>query len=328
MEQMNKHEFQQAVKKFRAGRITIEQLTELVYPNGEGETGATSSVQATSKPLVATLPPRAADAHKGNFGRVLVIGGSCGMSGAIRLTGMAALRSGSGLVTVATPASQRAEVAGFSPCFMTLGLPDTKGKLSKDAVDEILEKCESSDVVAIGPGMGRNKSLQKIINLLYTQLSQPVVIDADGLNNLADGQTVLSNHEGVRVLTPHPGEFQRLDGSQDTIDRKQLEKRAVAMASAARVTIVLKGHKTLITNGERKHHNNTGNPGMATAGSGDVLTGIIAALVGQGLSAFDAATLGVHVHGLAGDLGAKELGQISLVSSDLLDYLPQAILAL
>ena len=307
---MNKHAFQQAVKKFRAGRLTIEQLTDLVFPSGGATSEVTSSVSPSAQPSPTPLPSRADDAHKGDFGRVLVIGGSRGMSGAIRLTGMAALRSGSGLVTVATPQSEQPEVAGFTPCYMTLGLPETKGRLAKDAVDELLDKCEWSDIVAVGPGLGRSKSLQKIMNLLYTQLPQPVVIDADGLNNLADGNTELANHEGLRILTPHPGEFQRLDGLKDTTDRRLLEKRAVELASSARVTIVLKGNQTLVTDGQNKIHNDTGNPGMATAGSGDVLTGIIASLVGQGMSPYDASTLGVRVHGLAGDLGAQVLGQV------------------
>jgi NAD(P)H-hydrate epimerase len=325
---MNKHEFQQAVKKFRAGRITLEQLTELVYPAAEAKSATSSGTQAAAERVTAALPCRADDAHKGDFGRVLVIGGSRGMSGAIRLTGMAALRSGSGLVTVATPESERAEVAGFTPCYMTLGLPETRGLLNKDAVDELLEKCDGANVVAIGPGMGRSRSLQKVMSLLYTQLPQTVVIDADGLNNLADGETDLSRHEGARILTPHPGEFQRVAKLPDTNDRQLMEKRADELAASSNLTIVLKGHRTLITNGASRRHNNTGNPGMATAGSGDVLTGIIAALVGQGMSAFDAATLGVHVHGLAGDLGARDLGQVSLVSTDLLDYLPKAFAAL
>ncbi len=325
---MNKHEFQQAVKKFRAGRLTIEQLTELVYPAGETQIEKTASPQAAAATLAAALPSRADDAHKGDFGRVLVVGGSRGMSGAIRLTGMAALRSGSGLVTVATPESGQAEVAGFTPCYMTLGLPDTKGKLNKDAADELLKKCEWADVVAIGPGMGRNRALQKIMSLLYSQLPQPVVIDADGLNNLADGETDLVRHEGMRILTPHPGEFQRLDGLPDATDRQVLEHRAVEMASSAKVTLVLKGNRTLVTDGQQQYHNETGNPGMATAGAGDVLTGVIASLIGQGLAPFDAATLGVRVHGLAGDLGARDLGQVSLVSTDLLEYLPKAFLAL
>ena len=318
---MNRHQFEKAAKQFRAGRITLEQFSGQMFA---GSSTSDSTKKQDQSSDGAPLPSRADEAHKGDFGRVLVVGGSRDMGGAIVLSGMAALRSGSGLVVIATPASQQSQVAAFSPCYMTLGLPDAKGRISKDAFAPLVDKCEWADVVAIGPGMGQSKALQKMMELLYAQLPQPMVIDADGLNNLAKGGADLAVHEGMRVLTPHPGEFQRLDGLSDTTDRARLETRATELAEQANVTIVLKGHRTLVTHRQHHHHNNTGNPGMATAGAGDVLTGVIASLIGQGMSPYDAAVLGVRLHGTAGDLAAKELGQASLIATDILDYLPRA----
>jgi NAD(P)H-hydrate epimerase len=171
--------------------------------------------------------------------------------------------------------------------------------------------------------MGRGDAQQSIVKKLYAELSQPLVIDADGLNALADAKFELAKHQGQRVLTPHPGEFQRLVGSQIT-NRAQLEAAAIELADAANVVVVLKGHQTFVTAGERCFRNDTGNPGMATAGSGDVLTGVITSLIGQGLSTFDAASLGVHIHGIAGDFAAESVGEWSLIATDVIENLPAA----
>lgn len=269
------------------------------------------------------LPDREAESHKGDFGRVLMIGGSQGMAGAIALSGLAALRSGSGLLKIATPDSIQPSVAGFSPCLMTVGCESKKGHLAASAIDQLLEASEWADVVAVGPGLGRFKSLEPLIATLYSELPQPLIVDADALNLLADGDASLSEHHGMRVLTPHPGEFQRLLECKTT-DRVRMSGLAVEAAFEAQVTIVLKGHRSLVTDGKEQFENQTGNSGMATAGSGDVLTGVIASLVGQGLEPFAASKLGVHLHGLAGDLAAVEVGQTSLIATDLIDYLPQA----
>ena len=355
---MNKHEFQMMAKKFRAGRVTLEDFANNVCagdgPQGGGRLDVPCATGQTSAPMDEStvlksgsnrptrsvssvldskaagvmrklLPNRASNAHKGDFGRVLVIGGSDGMPGAISLTGLAALRTGSGLVTVATPEMQQDIVARFTPCYMTVGCEESKGRFSRNAIDELFEHAEWADVVAIGPGMGRSKSLQKIMTRLYAELPQPLVVDADGLNNLAKAGADLATHEGLRMLTPHPGEMQRLLASELT-DRKEMEKQAIKLASDAQVTIVLKGHQTLVTDGKQKYQNKTGNPGMATAGSGDVLTGMLASLIGQGLSMYDAAGAAVYFHGLAGDLAAESKGQMSLISTDILDYLPAAFI--
>jgi NAD(P)H-hydrate epimerase len=252
-----------------------------------------------------------------------MIGGSRGMSGAIALSGIAALRSGSGLLKIATPESIQQSVASFSPCLMTVGIESKKGRFCASAIDQLLEAAEWADVVAIGPGMGRHKSLESLVEHLYSELPQPLVVDADALNLLADSDAALAEHKGLRVLTPHQGEFQRLQECKVT-DRETLANLAVEMAFEAQVTVVLKGHRTLVTDGNERFLNKTGNPGMATGGSGDVLTGIIASLVGQGLEPFEASRLGVHLHGAAGDIAAEAVGQTSLIATDLIESLPEA----
>ncbi len=271
-----------------------------------------------------TLPTRNTESHKGDFGRVLMIGGSRGMAGAIAMSGIAALRSGSGLLKIATPDSIQESVASFSPCLMTVGIESKKGHFSSGAIDQLLEEAEWADVIAIGPGMGRFKSQQKLVETLYTELPQPLIVDADALNLLADSDAALAEHKGLRMLTPHPGEFQRLQECKTT-DRETMADMALEMAFEAQVTVVLKGARTLVTDGKDRFINRTGNPGMATAGSGDVLTGVIASLVGQGLEPFEASRLGVHLHGLAGDIAADSVGQTSLIATDLIEFLPAAL---
>ncbi len=279
--------------------------------------------------IVTELPklaPRRPDSNKGDFGRVLVLAGSRGMAGAGVLCASAALRAGAGLVKLAVPRELLPIVGLGNPCVMTAGLPqDEDGYFGSDALSEALQLAAAHDVVAVGPGIGRSPALAHVIKRLLAKHAGPIVLDADGLNNLADDAAALRQHAGPLVITPHPGEFGRLLGI-DTAG-VQANRRALAVASARdqRVIVVLKGHGTLVTDGQRLFCNTTGNPGMATAGSGDVLTGILAALIGQGLAPFEAAQLGVYLHGLAGDLAAADLGEVSLIATDLIDYLPRAI---
>jgi ADP-dependent NAD(P)H-hydrate dehydratase len=287
-------------------------------------------IDATSTPL-ATLPPRQADSHKGDYGRVLIVGGSRGMAGAVGLTGMATLRSGAGLVTIATPASVQPTVAAFSPCYMTVPLvQDDDGIADFANVMDFAAAREAYDVWAIGPGLGRSAGVTELVAQLYRDIPRPMVVDADGLSALASAQQrnprALDQPAGPRVLTPHPGEFARLAGRAASAERVAEVAALCQRDTSGRTVVVLKGHETMIGDPSRYAVNSTGNPGMATGGTGDCLTGVIAALLGQGLAPWDAARLGVHVHGLAGDLAAAELGQISLVASDLIDYLPAAFL--
>ena len=246
------------------------------------------------------------------------------MAGAISLASLAALRCGSGLVKAAVPREIQATVASFSPCYMTIGCMSENGEFHGASLDSLETAAEWANVVALGLGMERGAAQKWIVPKLYASIRRSMIVDADGLNTLADVQANLAEHVGPRILTPHPGEFQRLVGAAIT-DRQELERRAIELAAVAGVVIVLKGHRTLVTDGRQIYHNSTGNPGMATGGSGDVLTGVIASLVGQGLGPFESAKLGVYLHGSAGDMAVGEVGEHSMVATDLLKYLSAAI---
>lgn len=248
------------------------------------------------------------------------------MAGAVALAGMAALRSGAGMVKLAVPDCVLETVAGFEPSYMTVPLPcDEGGRCGADAVAIVMEMAGWATCVACGPGIGRSADLTYFVRELYRQLPLPLVIDADGLNALAEAPAGLKDAAGPRVLTPHPGEFSRLSRLA-AASRDEQVAAARRLAADHGVVILLKGRRTFITDGNQEAINTTGNPGMATGGSGDVLTGIITALIGQHLSAFDAAVLGAYIHGLAGDLAAQELGQVPLIARDLVGYLPAAFL--
>jgi ADP-dependent NAD(P)H-hydrate dehydratase len=271
------------------------------------------------------LPPRLPDSHKGTFGHALLVGGSRGMGGAISLAGIGALRSGAGLVTVATPEPCQPIVAGFEPSYITAALAcDEQGRMAKTAHRRIAELAAKCTSIGIGPGMQVTSDVDYLVGRMYFELSQPMVFDADALNALATQPDLFSRHAGPRVVTPHPGEFARLAGIAKLVPEER-EARAKDFAIRGNIIVVLKGHRTIVTDGHQLYLNDTGNPGMATGGCGDVLTGIITALLGQGgFTPFEAAQLGVHVHGLAGDLAAEALGQVSLIASDLLRFLPDA----
>jgi ADP-dependent NAD(P)H-hydrate dehydratase len=281
----------------------------------------------TNTPL-PTLRPREPDNHKGDFGRALLIGGSRGMSGAISLSGQATLRSGAGLVTLAVPDSVLNVVASIEPSYMTIALAEEEGQIARTATETITGLAQNATAIALGPGIGRRPSLTDVVIDSYRRIDKPMVVDADALFALAEQKAALASPGGPRILTPHPGEFARLTGSMpEGAQRAPAAAELARRDTAGRTVVVLKGHHTVVTDGARFSINQTGNPGMATGGSGDVLTGIITALLCQGLAPYDAARLGVHVHGLAGDLAAEELGQVSMIASDLIHYLPKAFRA-
>jgi NAD(P)H-hydrate epimerase len=275
---------------------------------------------------VPKLPPRPVEGHKGTFGRVLVVAGSIGMTGAAALVGRAALRAGAGLVRVATAKSALPIVASIEPSYTTLPLPeDSAGRVSSKAVNAILNAAEENDVVAIGPGMGQSTGLRSIIEALIQQEGLRLLIDGDGLNNLSHLTGWPKKRKADLVLTPHPGEMKRLWSGLFREEMPQdRQQTATQVAQATQAVAILKGAGTVVTDGRRLYVNTTGNPGMGTAGAGDVLTGITSALMGQGLSSFDATVLGVYVHGLAGDLAAAQLGQVSLIATDIINFLPEA----
>ncbi|MBL8827729.1 MAG: NAD(P)H-hydrate dehydratase [Planctomycetaceae bacterium] len=271
------------------------------------------------------LPPRRHDSHKGDYGRALLIGGSRGMSGAIALAGMATLRSGAGLVTLAVPDACCDTVAGFEASYMTVPLADDRhGRLSHAALVKLRRLVASVTVVALGPGLGQSVDVRRVVHELYRTVTAPLIVDADGLNALARRRELLPTHAGPRIFTPHPTEFRRLIGVEQSLPREQLEQTAIEFARQNQVVVVLKGHRSLITDGRSHTHNPTGNPAMATGGSGDVLTGVITALVSQGMSPYDAAVLGCYAHGCAGDRAASG-GRHAIVARDLLNELPQAL---
>jgi len=277
---------------------------------------------------IPKLKPRAVDSHKGDYGKVCIIAGSVGMSGAAALAGRSALRAGAGLVRVATPKSILPIVASIEPSFTTIALPeDSAGRISAKAINIILEAVAENDVMAFGPGIGTSGALRFILKNLLDQQNLRLVIDADGLNNLASLKNWPARLKAKLILTPHPGEMRRLWSGllreELPADRQQ---QALQLAQRTNTIVVLKGAGTVATDGDKVYINKTGNPGMATAGSGDVLTGIITALLGQGLNYFDAAVLGVYLHGLAGDIAAEKFGRVSLMATDIIDSLPDAFL--
>jgi ADP-dependent NAD(P)H-hydrate dehydratase len=270
---------------------------------------------------IPKLPPRELDSHKGTYGRVLVIAGSVGMSGAAILTGSAALRSGAGLVTVACPLEVQPVVAMGNPCYTTYGF-----RYGHKGVEDLIGLGEKCDVVAIGPGLRVRPEVAELVRLLVLALPRtPFVVDADGLTNLMPIPDAIRSRVAPLVMTPHPGEFARLLGKSTTDVQANRESLAVEFARQYNLVLLLKGHRTVVTDGERVYLNETGNPGMATGGSGDVLTGLIAAVIAQKMPAFEAACFGAWVHGRAGDIAAERVGQTSLIATDLLDQLPRAI---
>lgn len=271
------------------------------------------------------LAPRQAEAHKGDFGSALLIGGSRGMSGAIALAGLAALRAGAGLVRLAVPNQCLTTVASFSPCFMTIPLADDeRGRLTWECIEQLDALLAKATCVALGPGLGQSDGLRRLVKHLVHSVPCPLVIDADGLNNLAESSGWRRRHGSSLVLTPHPGEWSRLSGVPAD-DREAQCRAAVEFTKQTESIVVLKGAGTLVTDGTTAVWNRTGTPAMATGGSGDVLTGLIAALICQGLDPRAAAHLAVHVHGLAAEQAQQMLQSHVVLPTELIEYVPQAM---
>jgi NAD(P)H-hydrate epimerase len=272
------------------------------------------------------LPARAAESHKGDYGRVLIVAGSFGKTGAAHLAALGALRSGAGLVTVATPRSCVPIVASMGAEYMTVPLEETPaGTIDYAALDRVLEL--GADVIAVGPGLGQDPSTAAFVQGLLERTGVPMVIDADGINAFAGDPERLAGRDGLDVvITPHPGEMARLTGlTTDALQHDRLQ-HAREFASGHRLHVVLKGHRTIVAGPDgRSFVNLTGNPGMATGGTGDVLTGMIAAWFAQLLDVEAACKLSVYLHGAAGDLAEADEGQIALVATDIAGYLGQAM---
>jgi NAD(P)H-hydrate epimerase len=287
--------------------------------------------QAITVGLVRSLvPPRPKDSHKGTCGYLLAIAGSVGLTGAACLTCEAALRAGVGMVTLGVPRSLNLAMESRLTETMTRPLPETPAQsLSLQAFDEIVAMSRGMHALAIGPGLSNNPETQQLVCRLASEIDLPMVIDADGLNALAGHTEILSKRAGPTIISPHPGEMARLTGlSVETIQGGR-ERVALDHASKWRVELILKGAPSLIAVADGAlYENTTGNPGMATAGSGDVLTGILAALLCQGMKAGDAALVGTYLHGLAGDIAVERFTTRGMVAGDMVTSLPDAWRAL
>jgi ADP-dependent NAD(P)H-hydrate dehydratase / NAD(P)H-hydrate epimerase len=309
-----------------AGRVTV-------VPIGipESEVGRGARVWLVERADVAAhFPRRPRDAHKGTYGHLLVVGGSLGKTGAAALAARAAMRAGAGLVTVATAASQQPVVAGLVLEAMTEPLAETAaGSVALAAHDRLLALAAPRDAVALGPGLGLDAETQELARALAHTLDRPLVLDADALTALAGRLELLRGASAARCLTPHPGEMARMLGV--TVAEVQRDRLATAghVATTYGVHVALKGAATVVAVPDgRLFLNPTGNPGMASGGTGDALTGILGALLARALPATDALVAAVYLHGLAGDLAAARVGEESLVAGDLIDALPHAFAAL
>lgn len=269
--------------------------------------------------VLSLLPDRNPWGHKGNFGKLLLLCGSWGYTGAAFFAAMGALRSGAGLVFLGVPESIYGIEAVKLNEPVIFPLPDAGGRLSADAVPEILTRLPQMDAVLVGPGLGQSEGTLAVVRAVLEKAKCPVVVDADGINVLSAHRDLLRGRKLPTILTPHDGEFARLGG----VIGEDRMAAAAALAEELGCVVLLKGHETCITDGTDGYLNPTGNPGMAVGGSGDVLAGVITALLGAGLPPLEAAACGAWLHGAAGDRCAAELGQYGMLPTDMLSALPR-----
>ena len=290
-----------------------------------------SEIKLTSSYIRSLIKKRSKDSHKGDYGHVLVIAGSRGFIGAAVLSSGAAFRAGTGLVTAAVPESLQSIVSRkVTSEVMTLGLNETKQKaLSLRAIDEVLKFINNRKITAVvlGPGLGTSKETCKLVKNIIKNINVPLVLDADGLNCLADAGPFLKRSCAKIAVTPHPGEMARLTNLPTAEINRNRTKIAVKFAKENSVVCVLKGHETVVTDGKNVFINTTGNPGMATGGSGDVLSGMIAGILSQvnEPKLFNACLVSVYLHGLAGDMAKKDKGEISMIAGDIIENIPKAV---
>lgn len=271
--------------------------------------------------ILSLLPDRDPWGHKGTFGKILLLCGSRGFTGAAYLAAMGALRTGAGLVFLGVPESIYAIEAVKLNEPVVVPLPDKDGKLSEEAIPEIMARLPQMDAVLIGCGLGQSEGTLAVVKAVLENAACPVIVDADGINVLSAHRDILRGRQYPTILTPHDGEFARIGGCL-TADRME---SAAALARAWGCIVLLKGHRTCISDGRTGYLNTTGNPGMAVGGSGDVLAGMIVSLLGQGIAPLEAAACGAWLHGAAGDLCAKELGQYAMLPTDMLNALPRLL---
>ena len=270
--------------------------------------------------VLSLLPDRDPEGHKGTYGKILLLCGSRGYTGAAYLAAMGALRCGAGLVYLGVPESIYSIEAVKLNEPVVFPLPDDGGMYHPSACDELRARVKGMDAVLIGCGMGQGRGPLAVLKMILEEATCPVVLDADGINLLSGHMDLLRGRRSPTILTPHLGEFRRV-----TADGPDKAVSAAALAKETGTVVLLKGHRTVITDGDTVYRNPTGNPGMATGGSGDVLAGMIAALLGQGIGPLEAAACGAWLHGAAGDICARELGQYAMLPSDMLEVLPRLL---
>ena len=265
------------------------------------------------------------ESHKGSYGKVGIIGGSRGMSGAPFLSSLSALRTGSGLVYTIVPECISEIMQIKSVEAIVKPFKDNGDGFSKYSIEEILDFSKKLDVIALGPGLGVDKDRVELVRQLLKQINCPIVLDADGINCINKNKDILKTRTQKTVLTPHVAEFSRLINVDIETIESNREKYSMDFSKLFGVVLVLKGNQTIVCDGDELYINSTGNPGMATAGSGDVLTGMITSLIGQGIENFKAAKVAVYLHGLAGDIVKDEKGEYGMIASDIINSIPIAI---
>ena len=275
---------------------------------------------------IKKIPVRREDSHKGDYGKVFVVAGSPGLTGAAYLCCEGALRCGSGLVINGIPESLNPIMEIKLTECMTLPLTETQAStLGMAAKKDILSFARKCDVVALGPGLGRGSETKPLVKELIQEIECSIVLDADGIYALEGDMDLLKNRQSGLVLTPHPGEMSHLIGKDTSEIQPMREDIAKSVAEVTGAIVVLKGHRTVVANPEGETYvNETGNSGMATAGMGDVLTGMIASFIGQGVDDYSASVIAVYLHGMAGDIAAEKKGPFNIIATDILEYLPEA----
>ncbi len=271
------------------------------------------------------LPSRMPESHKGDYGRVLVIAGSAGMTGAGAMASIASLRSGVGVVLWALPKSLNSVAESMFPEIMTLPIPDTpSGAPAMDAREILVEAARETNCVVLGPGLPVAGDTGELMRLLIPEIFPTLIIDGGAFSAIGTEFMIIRKRQGPTIITPHPGEMGRITGKTGAQVQEKRQDFAVKYAKHSGAIVALKGMGTIVTDGNSVYVNESGNAGMSTAGSGDVLCGVISALVGQGLQPFEATKLGVYLHGLAGDIAAEELGMHGVIASDIASRLPAA----
>ncbi len=271
------------------------------------------------------LPPRKLYSHKGTYGRVLVIAGSAGMMGSGSMTSLSCLRSGCGVVLWALPKALNVIGEAQNPEVMTLPIPDTpSGAPSMEAREILVEAARETDCVVLGPGLPVAGDTGELMRLLIPEIFPPLILDGGAFSAIGTEYMIIRKRQSPTIITPHPGEMSRITGRTTAQIQEKRSDFAVKYAKHSGAIVALKGHGTVVTDGQEIYINESGNPALSTAGSGDVLCGVIASLVGQGIPPFEAAKLGVYLHGLAGDLAAREIGDRGVIARDVITRLPLA----